>query len=112
MSRWSQFVTLSLARFAGRSSLRNIVCNLSNAKLYHLGSAQVTRTSLARVNENQPYTLYEALFYQLLSRCQGVTPRQSYRCENKFYSLDASTIDPCLSAFPGAKSPQCFMTPM
>lgn len=105
MSRWSQFVALSLAQFAGRSSLRDIVSNLSaqSAKLYHLGSSQVSRTSLARVNENQPYTLYEALFHKLLSRCQGLAPRHGFRFKNKLYSLDASTIDLCLSVFPWAK---------
>ncbi len=105
MSRWSQFVALTLAQFAGRSSLRDIVCNLlaQTAKLYLLGSARVTRTSLARVNENQPYTLYEALFHKLLSRCQGVAPRHGFRFKNKLYFLDASTIDLCLSVFPWAK---------
>lgn len=59
MSRWSQYVALCLAQVAGRSSPRDIVSNISaqTAKLYHLGSARVTRTSLARVNERQPYIL-------------------------------------------------------
>jgi len=105
MSRWSQFVALSLAQLSGRSSLRDIVSNLSaqSAKLYHLGSSQVTRTSLARVNERQPHMLYESLFHKLLSRCQGVAPRHGFRFKNKLYSLDASTIDLCLSVFPWAK---------
>lgn len=105
MSRWSQFVALGLAQFSGRSSLRDIVSNLSaqTAKLYHLGSARVTRTSLARVNESQPYTLYEALFHKLLTRCHGLTPRHGFRFKNKLYSLDATTIDLCLSLFPWAK---------
>ena len=105
MSRWSQFVALSLAQFAGRCSLRDIVSNLSaqTAKLYHLGSAQVTRSSLARVNENQSYALYEALFHKLLSRCQALAPRHGFRFSNKLYSLDATTIDLCLSVFPWAK---------
>jgi len=53
MSRWSQYVALCLAQVSGRSSLRDIVSNLSaqSAKLYHLGSARVTRTSLARIND-------------------------------------------------------------
>ena len=105
MSRWSQFVALSLAQLSGRSSLRDIVSNLSaqSAKLYHLGSCQVTRTSLARVNERQSHVLYESLFHKLLSRCQGFAPRHGFRFKNKLYSLDASTIDLCLSVFPWAK---------
>jgi putative transposase len=63
MTRWSQFVAMTLAQLSGRSSLRDVVSNLSAqaSKLYHLGSAIVSRSSLARVNEKQPYTLYERL---------------------------------------------------
>ena len=63
----------------------------------------MTRSSLARVNERQPYTLYEALFGKLLKRCQGRAPRHGFRFKNKLYSLDASTLDLCLSLFPWAK---------
>lgn len=105
MTRWSQFIALSLAQLSGRSSLRDVVSNLSAQirKLYHLGLAPVSRSSLARVNEQQPYELYEGLFYKMLGRCQGVAPRHGFRFKNKLYSLDASTIDLCLSVFPWAK---------
>lgn len=105
MSRWSQFIALSLAQFSGRSSLRDIVSNLSAqaARLYHLGTGNVSRSTLSRVNESQPYTLYEALFHKLLSRCQGVAPKHGFRFGNKLYSLDSTTIDLCLSVFPWAK---------
>lgn len=105
MSRWSQFIALSLGQLAGRASLRDIVANLSAqvSKLYHLGSAQVSRSSLARVNEAQPHTLYQALFHKLLSRCQQQAPRHGFRFRNKLYSLDSTTIDLCLSLFPWAK---------
>lgn len=104
ISRWSQFVALGLAQLSGRISLRDIVSNLSaqTSKLYHLGGTHVSRSSLARVNEQQPHTLYEALFNKLLSRCQGLAPKHGFRFKNKLYSLDASTIDLCLSAFPWA----------
>lgn len=61
MSRWSQFVAMTLAQLAGRASLRDVVSNLGaqSAKLYHLGAARVTRSSLARLNATQPCTLYE-----------------------------------------------------
>lgn len=105
MSRWLQFVSLSLAQLTGRVSLRDIVSNLSaqSHKLYHLGAKTVSRSSLSRVNEKQPYTLYEALFAKMLSRCQGVAPRHGFKFKNKLYSLDASTIDLCLSVFPWAE---------
>jgi Transposase DDE domain/Domain of unknown function (DUF4372) len=105
MTRWSQFVSLGLAQLAGRVSLRDVVSNLKAqaSKLYHLGCAEVNRSSLARVNEQQPASLYEALFGKLLARCQALSPKHRFRFKNKLYSLDASTIDLCLSVFPWAE---------
>ena len=105
MTRWSQFVAMTLAQLSGRSSLRDVVSNLcaQTAKLYHLGTALVSRSSLARVNEQQPSALYAGLFAKLLARCQGRAPRHGFRFKNKLYSLDASTIDLCLSVFPWAR---------
>ncbi len=103
-SRWSQFVILMMAQMAGRNSLRDIVENISAQahRLYHLGSAKLSRSNLSRINEDKPYALYEALFGKLLSRCQGKVPGHDFRFKNPLYSLDASTIDLCLSVFPWA----------
>ncbi len=104
-SRWSQFVSLSMAQLAGRNSLRDIVENISAQmhRLYHLGSAKLSRSNLSRINEDKPYALYEALFGKLLHRCQGMTPGHSFRFNHPLYSLDTSTIDLCLSVFPWAE---------
>ena len=104
-SRWSQFVTLTMAQLSGRNSLRDIVENLSAQihRLYHLGSTKISRSNLSRINEDKPYSLYEALFAKLLRRCQGMTPGHNFRFKNPLYSLDASTIDLCLSVFPWAE---------
>jgi len=103
-SRWSQSVSLAMAQLSGRNSLRDIVDNISAQahRLYHLGSAKLSRSNLSRINEDKPYALYEALFGQLLKRCQGITPGHHFRFNNPLYSLDASTIDLCLSVFPWA----------
>jgi len=103
-SRWSQFVTLAMAQLAGRNSLRDIVENVSAQahRLYHLGSARLSRSNLSRINNDKPYALYEAVFGTLLSRCQRVAPAHRLRFKQPLYSLDASTIDLCLSVFPWA----------
>jgi len=104
MSRWAQFVALSLGQLTGRCSLRDIVSNLDvqSHKRYHLGLGAVSRSTLARVNKQQPYTLYEDLCGRLLKRCQPVAPKHKFRFHNQLYSMDASTIDLCLSMFPWA----------
>lgn len=107
-SRWSQFSAMFMGQLAGRNSLRDLVDNMSAQahRLYHLGCGKVSRSNLSRMNETKPYTLYEALFGKLLNRCQAICPASSkhkFRFKNKLYSLDASTIDLCLSVFPWAK---------
>ena len=94
-------------RGPGQSEVQQvgIVSNLSTQgrKLYHLGvGTTVSRSSLARVNAEQPYTLYETLFGRLLSRCRQCAPRHGFRFKNKLYAVDATTIDLCLAVFPWA----------
>lgn len=103
-SRWDQFVALLMAQLSGRQSLRDIEANMDaqTRHRYHLGVGRVAKSSLARVNERQPYTLYEALFGQLLGRCQALAPRHKFRFKNPLYSLDASLIELSLAIFPWA----------
>ena len=108
MTRWNQFVAMFTGQVSGRCSLRDIVANLATHphKLYHLGVGSVTRSSLARVNEEQPYRLYERMFERVLARCQSSVPGHRFRFKSKLYSLDASTVDLCLSMFPWEKFEQ------
>ena len=104
-SRWSQFVTMGIAQLSGRRSLRDIVENMDAQKhrLYHLGCSMLSRSNLARMNEDKPYQLYEEMFHILLKRCQTHVPGHGFRFKNPLYSLDSTTIDLCLSLFPWAK---------
>jgi len=103
-SRWSQFVFMAIGQLSGRKSLRDVVDNASaqQARLYHCGAAKLSRSNLSRINEDKPYQLYEALFGKLLKRCKGYAPSHGFRFKNELYSMDASTIDLCLSVFPWA----------
>lgn len=103
-SRWSQFVIMAFGQLSGRRSLRDLVDNISaqQQRLYHLGSAKLSRSNLSRINENKPHELYQSLFAALLKRCQTIAPGHGFRFNNELYSMDASTIDLCLSVFPWA----------
>jgi len=104
-NRWSQFTAIVLAQLSGRQSLRDIVENMKaqGHRLYHLGVGLMSKSNLSRINNDKPYKMYEELFGKLFSRCQGMTKGHGFRFKNKLYSLDASTIDLCLSMFPWAK---------
>ncbi|MDH4254759.1 MAG: IS4 family transposase [Gammaproteobacteria bacterium] len=101
-SRWSQFVALAMGQLSGRHSLRDVVANADaqRSRWYHLGALRVTRSTLARVNEQQPCSFYEALFGTLYQRCRTHRPGHGFRFKNALYSLDSSLIDLSLKLFP------------
>ncbi len=104
ISRWDQFLSLLMAQLSGRQSLRDIESNMNaqHRNHYHLGCREIAKSSLARVNEKQPYTLYKVLFQKLSTRCQGCSPGHKFRFKNPLYSLDSSLIDLSLKLFPWA----------
>ena len=104
ISRWDQFVSLMMAQLTGRQSLRDIEANM-NAQAsshYHLGVRRISKSSLARVNEKQPHSLFVALFGKLVTRCHALSPQHKFRFKNPLYSLDASLIELSLAIFPWA----------
>jgi len=103
-SRWDQFIGMAMSQLSGRQSLRDIQSNLESQqhKLYHLGAKPIARSTLARLNEQQPAALYEQIFSRVLKRCQSIPGQHKFRFKNPLYSLDASAIDLSLSIFPWA----------
>ena len=104
-TRWDQFVAMLMSQLSCRQSLRDIQANLEaqQTNLIALGAKRIARTTLARLNEQQPAQLYEALFHHLLSRCQRSKTAHRFRFKNPLYSLDASHIDLSLALCPWAK---------
>ena len=104
---WDQFVAMLFCQFAQAKSLREISDGLrvTCGKLNHLRlSAAPSKSTLAYANAHRPWQLYASVFDYLLTVCQAESPgkKTKFRFKNKLFSLDASTIDLCLSLFPWA----------
>lgn len=80
-----EFDSFAATHHIGRHSLRDIEANLSaqQGRLCHLGPAELAQSSLTRVNEEQPYTLYEAMFAKLYEACARLAPRHGFRITNR-----------------------------
>lgn len=104
VTRWDQFLAMGMSQLAGRQSLRDIEASLQSQrhKVYHLGGRPIAKSSLSRVNEQQPAELYEAVFHHLLGKFQHAPSGHALRFKNPLYSLDASLIDLSLAVFPWA----------
>jgi putative transposase len=102
LSRWSQFLALSIGQLGGRRSLRDIEATMRSQgqHRYHLGSQSVSRSALGRANEQLDYRFYEGLFQSLYQRCMSNQRSHGFRFKNKLFSLDASLIDVSMNVFP------------
>jgi hypothetical protein len=110
-SSWGQFVAMLFCQLGQAKSLREICGGLaaSEGKLRHLGVPTApSRSTLAYANEHRPWRVYEAVFYQLLAKCQALAVSRSgkqrkFRFKSKLLSLDATVIDLCASLFDWAR---------
>ena len=106
LTAWNQLTALLYAQVTGKDSLRAIQNGLCAhpEQLYHLGIEQpIARSTLADANARRDSAIFEKLFYSLLERCMQLAPRHGFRFKNKLVSLDATTIELCLAAFPWAR---------
>ena len=104
-SRWDQFIAILMSQLSCRQSLRDIQSNLEcqQEKLSHFGAKSIPRSTLARINEQQPAALYQQLFHKLLKYYEHSKVAHKFRFKNPLYSLDASHIDLSLSLCEWAK---------
>ena len=104
LSRWSQFVALTVGQLSGRQSLRDIESCLSSQRHlhYHLGTQAVSKSALGRANEQRDATFYTQLFQVLYQRCTHHAPRHGFRFKHKLFSLDGTLLNASMKLFPWA----------
>lgn len=102
---WQQYITMLYSQIKQKDSLRDIETGLQAhvSRWYHLGLTAVHRSTLSDANTKRDYRIFENMFYHLLARCRNHTPTHRFRFKNPLYTIDATTIDLCLSVFPWAK---------
>lgn len=102
---WRQYITILYSQITQKDSLRDIETGLGtqSGRWYHLGLSGVHRSTLSDANTKRDYRIFEDMFYHLLERCRDLTPKHRFRFKNPLYTIDATTIDLCLSVFPWAK---------
>ena len=102
---WDQFIFILFGQLSSRDSLRNTVdtFNTHFRKHYHLGTTQVSRSTLSDANNKRDYRIYQDLYFLALRSVQSVVPKHRLNLNRKFYILDSTTIDLCLKLFPWAR---------
>jgi hypothetical protein len=98
---WNHFTAMLFGQLSGQDSLRGIEAGLASQaqSLYHLGVKPVHRSTLSYANKHRSHELFKKLFEWMLSKCQPLAPKHTFKFKNPLYSIDATTIDLCLSLF-------------
>jgi|SRR5690606_20149355 len=103
---WNQLLVLMFGQLSNRESLRDLVIALEahHTKCYHLGMGKnVSRSSLARANQDRSYLIFEEYAYYLISQAREKRTTGIFNLEGNVYAFDSTTIDLCLSVFWWAK---------
>jgi hypothetical protein len=103
-----QYYCMCFAQLTGRESLRDIeVCiRAIGSKLYHAGmKARVSRTTLAKANEQRDWKIYRDIAMILINRARMLYARQplAMNLKRAVYALDSTVVDLCLTLFPWAQ---------
>ena len=103
---WNQLLALIFGQLSNRESLRDLVIALDahQSKCYHLGMGKnVSRSSLARANQDRDYHIFEEYAYYLVNQARETRATNIFELGGNVYAFDSTTIDLCLSVFWWAK---------
>ena len=102
---WNQLLTLMFGQLCNRESLRDLIValNAHQEKCYHLGVGKhVTRSNLAKANENRDYRIFEDFAFYMISEARKKRIKDTFKLNGNVYAFDSTTIDLCLKLFPWA----------
>jgi len=103
---WNQLLCMIFGQLTNRESLRDLIVAIDahSRKTYHLGFGKsVTRSNLAKANENRSSKIFEEYAYHLIAVARRKRANDNFEIKGKVYAFDSSTIDLCLSVFWWAK---------
>lgn len=99
---WNQLLVMMFGQLSNRESLRDliVVIEAHSSKCYHLGFGKhVTKSNLAKANQNRDYRIFEEFAYYLMAEARGKRVTDIFKLGGHVYAFDSTTIDLCLSVF-------------
>ena len=103
---WDRLLVMMFGQLAKCESLRDLIVALAAhwRKLYHLGMGKsVTRSNLAKANEQRDYRIFEDFAYHLVAEARSKSTEKIFGFDGHVYAFDSTTIDLCLEVFEWAK---------
>ena len=99
---WNQLLVLMFGQLSGRESLRDLIIAVEahGSKAYHLGFGKsVTRSNLAKANQNRDYHIFEEFAYYMVELARTLMVKKILNLGGNIYAFDSTTIELCLAVF-------------
>ena len=104
---WNQLLVMMFGQLSSRESLRDLIVALEahQPKCYHMGmgTKPVTKTTLARANQDRDYRIFEDYAFYIMSLARRKRIEDIFKLNGNLYAFDSTTIPLCLSVFWWAK---------
>lgn len=106
-SYWGHMLVIMFGQLIGCHSLRELTdVTIAHAKRsFHLGFGKVpiNRSVLSKVNSLRDPVIFEKFAFYIVSIAQAKRITKEFELHGRFYAIDSTTIDLCMSVFRWAK---------
>ena len=105
-SCWNQLKVLMFGQLSRRESLRDLIvaveAHSGKAKFLGFGDS-VTRSNLAKANQNRDCRIFEEYAYYMMELARNLKDTTIFNLGGTVYAFDSTTVELCLAVFCWAK---------
>ena len=106
-SHWSQLLVLMFGQLMGCRGLRELtdITTAHAKKSFHLGFGKtpINKSTLSKANNLRDYRIFEEFAFHMVFLAQKQRITKEFELHGRFYAVDSTTIDLCMSLFAWAK---------
>lgn len=107
LTYWSHFLVLMFGQLLGCESLRELsdIVGAHAKKSFHLGFGRIApnRSTISKANSLRRPDVFERFALYMMEQAQQKRIDTHFSLNGKFYAIDSTTIDLCMSVFDWAK---------
>lgn len=103
MSHWNHLLVLMFGQLIGCGSLRELtditIAHGKKSKHLGFGHQPINRQMLSKANMLRDYRIFEEFAFYMVSIAQARRITKEFELHGRFYAIDSTTIDLCMSVF-------------
>ena len=103
LTHWNHLLVLMFGQLLGCRSLRELtditVAHTNKSFFLGFGKGPVNRQILSKANSIRDYRIFEEFAFHMVAIAQSKRLTREFELHGRFYAVDSTTIDLCLSVF-------------